>query len=422
MGMGNSEITNNDLTRVDRQSLCIDVLCEGFINSYIEFFYLSHPYSESNELQGCSLSEDELIYLKENLVMAELSHRKADYIKTHKAYKNIADFFKQNGEFETAIYFYNKCKDICEDAKAMNSSTSGASAADHNAEVAETAAMADHLDQIGVDEESLQDIQLCTYLDLGLTYESLKEIKNAIRYHEMYLELCTVLARETDIKFANRNLIRTFKLQSDELVEQGKFEEAIAVLEKCICAGQSAHDLAGEAIAHKTLGDILFRLDKFQKATTHYKKYLKICLEIDDKKGEGAGYLSLGKSYQQIGDHVLATKYFESYMAVASSHNELQSEAEAALALGDIYCHNNNEQEKAIKYYTKNFELSRKLNLKQQVNDARIKLGIAKSMRQVDSYLKCLVEAEQSPKALSKLLDWKNKRESVEPEESKAEK
>jgi len=377
---------NNDLTRVDRQSLCIDVLCEGFVNSYTEFFYLSHPYNENQELQPCTLSEDELIYLKENLVMAELSRRKRDFLKQHRAFKNIADFFKQNEEFETAIYFYNKCYGVCQDTEADGNDNE-------------------------VDQESLQEIQLCTYLDLGLTYESLKEINHAIDFHEKYLEICTILSREKDIKFANRNLIRTFKLQSDELVADGKFEEAMSVLEKCIFAGQSAHDLAGEAIAHKTLGNLLYRLEKYQKATIHYKKFLKICLEVDDKKGEGNGYLKLGKSYQQIGDHILATKYFESYMEVAATHNELQSESEAALALGDIYCHQKHEEDKAIKYYTKNFELSRKLNLKQQVNDARIKLGIAKSMKQIDSYLDCLVSSQGDDQQLERLLQWKNKRQ-----------
>eukprot|EP01083_Nonionella_stella_P270664 916686_1 len=344
-----------DLTKLDRRSLCIDVLSEGFINSYIEFFYLSHRYNENNELQKCEMSEDELIYLKENLVMAELSKRKSDFIKTHTAYKNIGDFFKQSKEYETAIYFYNKCHDIFSDANQSDSTE--------------------------IDQDKLHEIQLITYLDLGLTYESLKEINSAIQFHEKYLEICTILSRESEIKFANRNLIRTFKLQSDELTQCGKHEEAIAVLKKCISAGQSAHDLMGEAIAHKTLGNILYKLEQYQNATIHYKKYLKICLEIEDTKGEGNAYLNLGRSYQKIGDNLLATKYFESYMKVASAHNELQSESEAALALGDMYCNNKDDEQrdKAITYYTQHFELSRKLNLKQEMNDARIKLGIAKT-------------------------------------------
>ena len=345
------------------------------------------------------MSEDELIYLKENLVMAELSKRKYDFIKTHKAYKNIGDFFKQKREYETAIYFYNKCYDIFSSEnlgpgtginKIKNSHSHNSD--DENA-------------------EKFQDIQLETYLDLGLTYESLKEINNAIKFHEKYLELVTILSREQDIKFANRNLIRTFKLQSDQLVENGKYEEAINVLTKCISAGQSAHDLKGEAIAHKTLANILMKLEKFNKATVHFKKYLKICLEMDDKKGEGQGYLMLGRTYQKLGDNVLATKYFQSYMDIAETNGEINDESKAALALGDIYCDINNQSNKAIELYQKNFELSRKLNKKQEVNDARIKLGIAKSKQQIDQYIKVLTNGDQA--SLIQLLEWKNKRKPI---------
>eukprot|EP01084_Bolivina_argentea_P052040 95632_1 len=382
------DTNDTDLTKHNRRSLCIDVLSEGFINSYIEFFYLSHRYNENNELQKCNMSEEELIYLKENLVMAELSKRKSDFFKTHKAYKNIGDFFKQNKEYESAIYFYNKCHNIFSDENNI------------------------------IESEQLQEMKLITYLDLGLTYESLKEINFAIKFHEQYLEICTILSRENEIKFANRNLIRTFKLQSDELTKNGKYDEAMSVLEKCIFAGQSAHDLNGESIAQKTLGNIFYKLKQYKKATICYKKYLKICIELDNKKGEGNAYLNLGRSYQQIGDNVLATKYFESYMNVASIHNELQSESEAALALGDIYCNNNNEQDKAIKYYTKNFELSRKLNLKEQINDARIKIGIAKSKQQIDDYVNLINSSSENTDELMKLLRWKNKREPINDNEN----
>ena len=320
------------------------------------------------------MSEDELIYLKENLVMAELSKRKYDFIKTHKAYKNIGDFFKQKPEYETAIYFYNKCYDIfsSENLGPTTGINKIKNSHSHNS---------DH-----ENAEKFQDMQ----------------------FHEKYLELVTILSREQDIKFANRNLIRTFKLQSDQLVENGKYEEAMNVLTKCISAGQSAHDLKGEAIAHKTLADILIKLEKYNKATVHFKKYLKICLEMDDKRGEGQGYLMLGRTYQKLGDNFLATKYFQSYMDIAETNGEINDESKAALALGDIYCDTNNQSNKAIIFYQKNFELSRKLNKKQEVNDARIKLGIAKSKQQIDEYIKTLTNGDES--SLIQLLEWKNKR------------
>ena len=160
----------------------------------------------------------------------------------HAAFKNMGDFFKQSKEFKSAIYFYEKS------AEAINTT----------------------------DDKNLH---LITYLDLGLTHESLKNVESAINYHKKHLEIAIELELKEQQKVAHRNLIRTYKLQADALQEQGEYEKAIEVLEDCIIAGQKAHDLAGEGIAHQTMGNICTTLGNHSQSTYHYKKLsLKIVI------------------------------------------------------------------------------------------------------------------------------------------------
>ena len=343
------------MSSFDRTALCVNVLSEGFIDSYIELFYLSQRYNEEGSLQPCQLSEDELILLKENLVMAEVSKRKNDLFGRHAAYKNIGRYFASNKESESALYFFTKCDELFADAD--------------------------------------------TFLDLALTYESLKETANAIKFHQKYAQVCQQKGDENGILLANKNLIRSLKRQSDQMVECGEYEKAMAVLEECAVFAQTAHDLAGQQIAHCGIANIaLFKLGTYQKAALHYKKCIKLSLELEDVDGECSGYRNLGKTYQQIGDYILATKYFESYLKVARLHNNIEAEAEAAAALGDIYCLCN-KHEDAQKYY-------RRLN----TESARIKLAIAKSKQQMPKYLNAILNKND----LKPLIQWKNKRKTID--------
>lgn len=453
----------------DRKSLSLDILCEGFANSFIEFFYLTHRYDENGELQPeCDFTEDELIFLKENLIMAELSEIKNDFRKTHSAYKNIGDFFKQANELETAVYFYKKCELqdnsklklnlLISDATTTTTTTnqtnqnqniSGNHPNDENSNNQNIGNTNDNGDnennnnnkvddsnkntgsnsQIPIldkNSDDLTDQQLITYLDLGLTYELLKQINNAICYYTKYLDLAHIklakLKSENDmtltkasksgsqstnsltdystngteintanqmISIGNRNLIRTYKLQSDKYEKEGKFSDAIKVLKQCINAAETAADLPGEAIAHLSMSQILITMSNannannakksennsnnndntpkndekktLQVAADHLKKLLKISLEIVDAINEAKAYYYLGYIYETLHDSVLASKYYESYMNVAVNHNNLEQESEACVKLADIYFYQMKNLEKASTYYAKYFDLCRKL-------------------------------------------------------------
>lgn len=59
----------------DKQTLCIDILVKGYVNSYVDFFYLTHR-SEEDAGTRTAIPDDRLAYIKHQLTVAEKAHRR----------------------------------------------------------------------------------------------------------------------------------------------------------------------------------------------------------------------------------------------------------------------------------------------------------------------------------------------------------
>ena len=142
----------------DKQQFCIDMLVHGYVNSFVDFFYLTHRPEEetqktatvaaaksaepaappgidpstSSTLSASSpdssnsaspsssrspppLPLSSLPSLQSWLTSAEESHRHGDSSTVFSSYSNLAEYFHSTlQDFKTAIYFYEKCLDISE--------------------------------------------------------------------------------------------------------------------------------------------------------------------------------------------------------------------------------------------------------------------------------------------------------------------
>ena len=56
----------------DKQTLCISILVNGFVNSFVDFFYLTHRSSEG----AIHIPDDQMEFIKTNLTNAEKAHRR----------------------------------------------------------------------------------------------------------------------------------------------------------------------------------------------------------------------------------------------------------------------------------------------------------------------------------------------------------
>ena len=91
----------------DKQSLCIDILTSGFVQSFVDFFYLTHrPEGKGGEGGAEShptIPPGKLTFVKSHLAEAEAARRQGDTKAVFASYQGLADFFTELADQRTAV-------------------------------------------------------------------------------------------------------------------------------------------------------------------------------------------------------------------------------------------------------------------------------------------------------------------------------
>eukprot|EP01017_Pseudomicrothorax_dubius_P029297 TRINITY_DN3548_c0_g2_i3.p1 TRINITY_DN3548_c0_g2~~TRINITY_DN3548_c0_g2_i3.p1 ORF type:complete len:324 (+),score=57.89 TRINITY_DN3548_c0_g2_i3:84-1055(+) len=116
--------------KIDRQSVSMDILKRGYLQAYLDFFYVTHNcvpeiiqpsrrYREDLENRKILVREyeqtrEKLEELRDNLIKAEQEARGEDKNDTVERYLEIADnFYHIYQNYQFAAYFYRKSMKIC---------------------------------------------------------------------------------------------------------------------------------------------------------------------------------------------------------------------------------------------------------------------------------------------------------------------
>eukprot|EP00462_Mataza_sp_D1_P001185 CAMPEP_0175088464 /NCGR_PEP_ID=MMETSP0086_2-20121207/263_1 /TAXON_ID=136419 /ORGANISM="Unknown Unknown, Strain D1" /LENGTH=417 /DNA_ID=CAMNT_0016360901 /DNA_START=45 /DNA_END=1298 /DNA_ORIENTATION=+ len=349
----------------DKQSLCIDILVGGYVNSFVDFFYLTHR-AEDESGNRKKISDEQLHHIKDNLSAAEKAHRRGDSDNVLTAYDQLATYFQEAADYKTAIYFFEKCLDIAESM--------------------------DDLPQQGN-----------ANLNLGLTHDAMGDIAAAIKFHERHLQLATEMGDEDRLQAANHQLVEAYRRYAEDHEKKSDDKEAVSLYKKCLTAAANAHDLRSEGLATYRLGLACSASGDKEASIEYHQRYLEICKRIGDQLGEGAACAALAHSFKSIGDKKLAIRYLEKYLDIATRNKQSVAQAEACAALGQIYSEEG-EHDRAVTYFEKTFEIARSVGDRKLVDSARINLGMARGNLTMGSYMGVVTDN------LPALLKWKTRR------------
>lgn len=364
--MGDEQMADpNDIVISDKQSLCIDILVGGYVNSFVDFFYLTHR-SEDDQAGRKKISDEQLLNIKENLTSAEKAHRRGDSDKVLMAYEQLAGFFQESADYKTGIYFYEKCLDIA---------------------------------------ESMDDLPMQgnANLNLGLTHDSMGDLAAAIKFHERHLQLATEMADEERLQAANHQLVEAYRRFAEVHEKKSDDSEAVALYKKCLTAAADAKDLRSEGLATYRLGLACAASGDKTASIEYQQRYLDICKRTSDMLGEGSACAALAHSFRDLKETVLAIRYLEKYLNIATRNKQSVAQAEACAALGAIYSEEG-EHEKAVTFFEKTFEIARSVGDRKLVDSARINLGMARGNMTMGNYMGVVTTD------LPALLKWKTKR------------
>ena len=88
----------------DRRQLCEGMLRGGFVQSFVDFFYLTHRPDPENEGRDVQVPAREAQYLRENLERAEAARRRGDTGAVYAAYANVAKYYESRaGDAATGV-------------------------------------------------------------------------------------------------------------------------------------------------------------------------------------------------------------------------------------------------------------------------------------------------------------------------------
>eukprot|EP00753_Platysulcus_tardus_P016453 PLAT5721.3.p1 GENE.PLAT5721.3~~PLAT5721.3.p1 ORF type:complete len:462 (+),score=182.55 PLAT5721.3:94-1479(+) len=358
---------------VDKQSLCVDILAEGYVQAYVDFFYLTHrPASGVDGGEAdLELPLEELMFLKENLTSAEVARRRGDTDGVYEHYNNLAQYFQGIGDSKTGIYFYEKCLEI----SRLSADMRGELEANHN---------------------------------LGLAHQALGDVSAAISFHERELEIALHMASEADIVACNKELVKVYRAHGEDLERANDLDAAVRFHEKCLEASRGARDWVSEGLANYRLGRAYVLMEDPDRALEYLNAYLTICEEMDDREGQGAACSALAAAYQTLGNTDKAISFLTRFLELAKETDNAAAQQEACNNLGVIH-NRRGEFARAVEYFEQNFEIARSIvsaggGDSRLVDRARVSLGMARGNAQLGAYLNVINYD------LSSLLSWKNRR------------
>ncbi|KAJ1632300.1 hypothetical protein T492DRAFT_838489 [Pavlovales sp. CCMP2436] len=102
------------LPAADKHSLCLQVLTDGYVQSFVDFFYLTHKpdTSASHEDEEPSSEPDRLVLPAEHLEFVRASLCEAEAARRQsetKAYQAYARLMERSGDLPTALAYHQRC-------------------------------------------------------------------------------------------------------------------------------------------------------------------------------------------------------------------------------------------------------------------------------------------------------------------------
>lgn len=376
---------------LDKQQLCIDLLMVGCVQSFVDFFYITHRrqtgtagsnnaqvesasgpgQSHEQESKDVEIPEETLVFLKETLEVAETARRAANYQHCFESYNTLAEYFEKVPDLRSGMYFHQRCADVASEVDARESISKA-------------------------------------FLNLGTCEERGQNWESAMQFHEKALMIATTAdSLPLQVKAASR-LTQVYQVLAEGREREGRDAEATALYERCRDCAQLSKDAFLEGAACHRLGLSKYKTGRFDEAVELQKQYLDICRMHDDRVGESAARGALAQAYEAVGSTQEAIKQLENLLNVASEAGELRAQAGACLNLG-ILCNGRGDHEKSVELLEQHFDLARQIGDRGLIDSARVVLGMVRGSGKLKSYVD-LVSGD-----LERLLRWKSKRATLDP-------
>lgn len=298
-GMGDDDKGGVQLDeKVDKQSVSIKLLEEGYPQAYIDFFYLtagttpsslqpSERLIEEQKLnkqmkQAMPQDPDHLTHVMQMLSGGERAVRDGNAKECFQTYRDMARMFEGYNDYETASYFHNRC---------LNTSI----------------------------EFNYIEGEARAHQGLGNAEENVFNKFEAKNHLETALEKAKEGGLNAVVKDISNDLVRVYQQIANEYLD-------------IIKSRQQGND-QGEPSEREGL---------FELSAKFFNKCLEVSLQQDLKKKIAECYQQLGLIHEMKGNLVMAIEEREKFLDITKEQNDAVAQSEAHKLLAETYSKDNN--------------------------------------------------------------------------------
>lgn len=362
--------------------LCQQLLVGGFVQSYVDFYHLTHRI-DSEADQGMSQIQipiDEIVFIRDNLVQAELSRRQGDTTNVYSAFIKLADYYVKSQDWKTGFFFHEKCLEVAQ----LTSDLRAEMFANHS---------------------------------LGTIHQLMTEPEKARAYHERHEIIAASMDVFEEVSKANVELYKVYFILAQKHEKQGELDEALDYYNKCLEASKKSWDRAAEGEANGKIGNLLLNKGDAQSSLPYLKQQSQIAADLGHAEGRCRACSALALALDSLGQPDRALSELQLVNTISEQAGDTFLQAQACRSLGTLFS-KVGQLEDAVDTLQRHFNLLKAILYRSGADEtedvkngqkvssrdldlARAYIGISKGNLLMGSYVMSL------QLDLTALLDWK---------------
>ncbi len=382
--LGGLEATMEKLSNAG--AICQQMLIQGYVQSYVDFYHLTHRIdpaaSEENATSMIQISQDDLIFIRDNLLQAEMARRQGDTNSVYAAYTRLADYYVGKKDWKTGFFFYEKCLEVSQLTNDIRAEMS----ANHS---------------------------------LGTINQLMQNYERARIHHERHEELAVSVEVFEEIAKANAELYKVYLILAEHKDTLALLDEALALYELCLESAKKSWDKAAEAEANGRIGSLLLHKGDTQASIPFLRQQSQLAADLGHAESRCRACTSLALAWDLLGQSEKALNELTLVHSISEQSGDVFLQAQACRALGTMYS-KMGKLDQAVEVLQRHFNLLKTILFRNVSNASKIKqddpsrkvsamdldlartyIGISKGNQLLGSYVVSLQFD------LSSLLDWK---------------
>ena len=289
---------------INDADMCQQLLVHGYVQSFVDFFHLTHRIDETvgdpNSTAKVHTSCQDMMFLRDNLVTAEVSRRQGNTSAVYQSYTKLADFYANIIDWRTSIFFHEKCLEVSQ------------LTADARAEMA-----ANHA--------------------LGIVYQKFLEFEMSRKYHEKHEEIAKQYDVPEEIAKSNIELYKVYTVLAKRVENSGDYSAALNLYESCLLAAKMSFDKTSESDANGKIGTLLLQRGEAARSVPYLREQCHISQEMGDSEGKCNACSALALAYDELALPDKALAELKTVKSISELAGDPHLQSRACRALGSLY-------------------------------------------------------------------------------------